>query len=69
MKSLSLFAAAALLLCGCAADSGRPVAGQGETSPPGTNVGTSNPGINQPTTSTTATRSDDTGSNGAGGLR
>ena len=48
----------AMLIAGCAGDSGRPTASASPNSPAGTNVGTSFPGVNQPTTTTTATRSD-----------
>ena len=48
----------ALFLAGCVGGTGQPMAGPSANSPAGTDVGTSFPGVNQPTTTTTATRSD-----------
>ncbi len=56
MKAPAVFLIAfALAVAGCA---GRPAALLSPNSPAGTDVGTSFPGVNQPTTTTTATRSD-----------
>ena len=69
MKKLPILAACVLFLAGCADHPGRPVASQNSVSPPGTNVGTSNPGVNQTTTNTTATRADDAGVDQPGRVR
>ncbi len=59
MKALAIsFSVFVLWFAGCARDSGRPAASASPNSPGGTDVGTSFPGVNQPTTTTTATRSD-----------
>ena len=47
-----VFATVAFLLAGCASDTGNASASRSANSPAGTDVGTSNPTVNQPTTTT-----------------
>ena len=59
MKLLLVLASSTLLITGCANKNFGPYdPSHSVNSPPGTDVGTSNPGVNQPTTTTTATRAD-----------
>ena len=58
----TLFAFVALLpatLVGCASNPGHPSTGNAPLHPNGTDVGTPFPGVNQPTSSTTATAAND----------
>ena len=54
---------ALLLIGGCATNSAKPSAARSPNSPPGTEVGTSFPGVNQPTTTTEAAASNNATAN------
>ena len=59
MRTVVLSVALLLAAVGCTGQVPAPGNDHPATHPPGTNVGTSNPGVNQSTQSTTATRSTD----------